>query len=89
MVCSPGPVHAGFGLDDGEVLAHLAVVAFGLFSCRHYSPLKVYLSIYMDIVAKDPPLFPASNIGFYVGWSSYPTVPDFLRLKPPFLRQVS
>ena len=29
MVRSPGPVRAGFGLDDGEVLTHLAVVAFG------------------------------------------------------------
>ena len=37
MVRSPGPVHAGFGLDDGEVLQHLAVVALGLFGFRHYS----------------------------------------------------
>ena len=29
MVRSPGPVCAGFGLDDGEVLSHLAVVAIG------------------------------------------------------------
>ena len=29
MVRSPGPVTAGFGLDDGEVFHHLAVVAIG------------------------------------------------------------
>lgn len=29
MVRSPRPVAAGFGLDDGEVLTHLAVVAIG------------------------------------------------------------
>jgi hypothetical protein len=29
MVRSPGPVRAGFGLDDGEVFHHLTVVAIG------------------------------------------------------------
>jgi hypothetical protein len=33
MVRSPGPVPAGFGLDDGEVVVHLAVVAIGCLVC--------------------------------------------------------
>ena len=37
MVRSPGPVLAGFGLDGGEVFAHLAVVAYGLFGWQHYT----------------------------------------------------
>ena len=43
MVRSPGPVLSGFGLDGGEVFAHLAVVALGLFGFKHYS-IEIFLA---------------------------------------------
>jgi hypothetical protein len=78
MVRSPGPVTAGFGLDGGEVLEHLAVVALKLFGFKHYSPYKDSLSIYLNIVTISATLLATTNVGFHVCRCSDPSITNLL-----------